>query len=434
MNYKGLKEQTVRENDRIVFISKGVSRKIRVKDFAKNLIQILNESNGESPDFIPEDLFRVERDEDGNIIKVISLYDLQVPPNSIEVGESIKVSDLSQQLGFKTKFDGKQYLIPGYEFDENGSKSLQYKEIDAISSFDLQPLDDVTLDFDTPIEFLITSQQDVIGKRYELKFTSNDDIVFEVFRKSEGNGEDTRLVEELLKKEDLSLNGIQFDLTPIVDFAKGKQYVLKFSSSKSSSITIKGTHFNSSSNYNGVGTANNTVFVPYIKRIEGWTYALKNINPIGEILYMQLNSSQNLNVVSPFVDLDFVEVSNTISGASVSSNFPAYNNIYKGVVTLPPGKYKTSFKVNAESSDRSQKVIVMNISRYTPSVIYYPESTVYEMFRNRNFATISNPDSNYNFLNLTETQTFGIIAARAAASGVINTIPEQSFWKIEKIG
>ena len=38
------------------------------------------------------------------------------------------------------------------------------------------------------------------------------------------------------------------------------------------------------------------------------------------------------------------------------------------------------------------------------------------------------------FLNLTETQTFGIIAARAAASGVINTIPEQSFWKIEKIG
>ena len=66
-----------------------------------------------------------------------------------------------------------------------------------------------------------------------------------------------------------------------------------------------------------------------------------NTTPVGQILYMRLNSSQDLNVVTPFTDLDFVEVSNTIPGASVSSNFPIGAQTYKGVVTLPPGKYKT---------------------------------------------------------------------------------------------
>jgi len=121
-----------------------------------------------------------------------------------------------------------------------------------------------------------------------------------------------------------------------------------------------------------------------------------------QILYMELNSSQDINVISPFTDLDFVEVTNTIPGASVSSAFPIGPETYKGVVTLPPGKYKSSFKINAENGTNTQKVVVCNISRYAPSVIFYPQSTVYEMYRNLNFATIGNPEENYTFLELNQ--------------------------------
>ena len=156
--------------------------------------------------------------------------------------------------------------------------------------------------------------------------------------------------------------------------------------------------------------------------------------PLGQILYMELNSSQNINVISPFVDLDFVEVSNTIDGATVDSNFPLGGQTYKGVVTLPPGKYKSSFKINVQNGTNSQKIAVVNISRYAPSVVYYPQSTVYGLARsNGQFSTIQCADANYTFFELTEAQSFGIITARTSSGGALNTIPDQSFWKIEKI-
>jgi len=62
-----------------------------------------------------------------------------------------------------------------------------------------------------------------------------------------------------------------------------------------------------------------------------------------KVLYMELNSSQDLNVISPFTDLDFIQVTNTIPGASVDSAFPIGQQTYKGVVTLPAGKYEKWF-------------------------------------------------------------------------------------------
>lgn len=159
------------------------------------------------------------------------------------------------------------------------------------------------------------------------------------------------------------------------------------------------------------------------------------LNPVkNQILYMTLNSSQNINVISPFVDLDFIQTTNTIDGASVSSNFVVSGQEYKGVVTLPKGKYKTSFKINVQNETQSQKIPVINISRYFPSVIYYPDSTVYGLVRsNGGFGTIQCVDANYSFLELTQEESFGIIGARAGANGGLVTVPEQSFWKIEKI-
>jgi len=166
----------------------------------------------------------------------------------------------------------------------------------------------------------------------------------------------------------------------------------------------------------------------------GFFFDINGNNTNGsQILYMELNSSQDINVISPFTDLDFVEVTNTIPGATVSSNFPIGPQTYKGVVTLPAGKYKTSFKINAQNGTNTQKVVVCNISRYAPSVVFYPQSTVYEMYRNINFATLGNPDANYTFLELNQTESFGIITARTAAAGAVNTIADQSFWQIEKI-
>jgi len=157
--------------------------------------------------------------------------------------------------------------------------------------------------------------------------------------------------------------------------------------------------------------------------------------PLGEILYMELNSSQDINVISPFTDLDFVEVTNTIAGATVDSAFSLGGQTYRGVITLPAGKYKSSFKINYQNGTNSQKVPVVNISRYTPSVIYYPSSAVYSIIRgNNNFGTIEEVDANYPFFELTESQSFGIIAARTSNAGSIGTIADQSYWKIEKIG
>ena len=153
------------------------------------------------------------------------------------------------------------------------------------------------------------------------------------------------------------------------------------------------------------------------------------------ILYMELNSSQDLNVISPFTDLDFIEITNTIEGSSVNSSFPIGAETYKGVVTLPPGKYESSFKIVVQNGSNSQKIVAVNISRYAPSVVYYPQSTVYSFNRgNNSLGTIGNPTGKYQFFELSEPQSFGIISARTAAGGNLNTIANQSFWQIKKIG
>ena len=48
------------------------------------------------------DIFEVERDGNQDIVKTVSLFDLQVPPESIEIGNAIKISDLAQSVGYKT--------------------------------------------------------------------------------------------------------------------------------------------------------------------------------------------------------------------------------------------------------------------------------------------------------------------------------------------
>ena len=222
-----------------------------------------------------DELFDVERDGDGEIVKTISKYDFQVPPQSIEIGESIKISDLAQEPTYTTKFDAKQYLMMGYEFGEQGSTMPSVKVFGESTSFDLQPLDDVTQTFNTPVLFTITSQQDVIGETYTLKLNASSDVRLEVFREAENGGQEAKLVDEIIPQAGLSLDGVSFKLNPIVDFVSGKLYTLKFTAT-SGQIDVKGTELAVGGTY-GISKAENTEFFPYIRRERGYVYESKEL-------------------------------------------------------------------------------------------------------------------------------------------------------------
>ena len=215
------------------------------------------------------DFFDVETDVNGNITKIISKYDLQVPPQSIEVGEAIKISDLAQIIGYSTKYNNDQYLVPSYNFSDNGSQKPVAKKFGLPTSFDIQPLDDITLQAGQNASFNILSQQDVIGELYTLKIYSDNDIRLRVYRLPENGGEKTLLVNEVIQQIDLSLDGSPLVLTPLVDFEINKLYELNFTSD--SDITLKGTEFVSGT-YGGISVLNTTTFVPYVKRDKGFEY------------------------------------------------------------------------------------------------------------------------------------------------------------------
>ena len=245
----------------------------------KNLVhKLLGESDGDlNPDNISlDDLFLVEKDANGNIIKTVSIYDLQVPPQSIEIGESIKASDLAQVIGYSTKYNHKQYLLVGYEFNEDGSKRPFVKDFGEPTSFVLQPVDSVTKVFSNEASFNILSQQDVIGELYTLKIYSDNDIRLRVSRYAENGGEKTLLVDEVISQEDLSLDGSPLVLTPVVDFETNKLYELNFTST--SDITIRGLEFPSGTyTSEGVGKVDGFTFVPYVERTKGWEYTQKEL-------------------------------------------------------------------------------------------------------------------------------------------------------------
>ena len=80
----------------------------------------------------------------------------------------------------------------------------------------------------------------------------------------------------MFPQSELSLEGTTFNLTPEVDFEKGKIYSLIFSVD-SGTIDVKGTTL-ASPNINGVGLARDVVnFVPYIRRDKGYEYFKKDV-------------------------------------------------------------------------------------------------------------------------------------------------------------
>ena len=117
-----------------------------------------------------EEIFNIERDDNGNVEKVISIYDFQVPSQSIEVGEAIKVSDLTQELGYTTKYDNRQYILMNYEITDNGNINPTVKDFSEPSSFELQE------DADKVISDCNAIIVDVINQMYNKDLLVNTDF------------------------------------------------------------------------------------------------------------------------------------------------------------------------------------------------------------------------------------------------------------------
>ena len=235
-----------------------------------------------------EEIFTIERDGNGSITKVISIYDLQVPPQSIEVGEAIKVSDLTQELGYTTNFDGRQYIVMNYEITDDGTINPTVKEFAEPSSFELQGLFNIQESYTNSVSFPLVAVQNVIGKIYNLKVATTSELRIRLYRTGTTNyvgqsetqealllseedlvaydvqGEDTLIVDETIKPTETNINGFDFELKPLTDFVSGAAYRLDLSV-ESGNIEVKGT------------MVTPTFFFPYIKRSYGWQYTNKEL-------------------------------------------------------------------------------------------------------------------------------------------------------------
>ena len=217
------------------------------------------------------DIFEVERDGNQDIVKTVSLFDLQVPPESIEIGNAIKISDLAQSVGYKTAYDDKQYILMSYEIEDDGSKNPVVKDFGSSSEFILQPLFDVTQTFQGVASFSIISQQNVIGQTYNLKLFSTADVELNVIRVSDNGGVNTIVVNEILPASSTNIDGFDFDLTPLTDFENSVEYILQFTTPNNEDIQVRGTLISS-------------MFVPYVKRVKGWEYVEKEVAFINDVV------------------------------------------------------------------------------------------------------------------------------------------------------
>ena len=85
----------------------------------------------------------------------------------------------------------------GQELVDEGKSVPKVKVFGAQTEFELQPLDDVTQTFNTPVIFDVHHNKNVIGFTLYIKIFSDADVRFNVIREAEDGGEDTTLVDEL---------------------------------------------------------------------------------------------------------------------------------------------------------------------------------------------------------------------------------------------
>jgi hypothetical protein len=308
------------------------------------------------------DIFEVERDGNQDITKTISLYDLQVPAESILLGNSITISDLAQTVGYKTAFDNKQYILMSYEIEEDGSKNPVIKDFGSPTEFVIQPSFDITQVFTGTASFPITSQQNVIGQIYNLKLSCLEDVRLEVVRVVTGGGVgNTIVVDEILEASSTNIDGFDFNLTPLTDFQLGAQYILKFTSVNGGDITVRGTEIN-------------TVFVPYVKRTKGWVYENKEIGFKKKYVNSKASISrpsqttvglinQQGNIYEEYLSLTYAPTITDNYRLSLSFSWSANNNQFNALfrVSISDGTTTEFFILRTEPKDVAGTGVVLDV-------------------------------------------------------------------------
>jgi len=277
--------------------------------------------------------------------------DIQVPQNSINIGDAIKMSDLAQSIGYETAFDEKQYILMGYEITSNESKKPTVKAFDAPSSFVLQPLDSETESFTNTLVIPIPAAQQVIGKTYKLKAVCDQVLLVEVFRLADNGGLDTKIINEELPASQTNINGFDFDLIPLVDFELGKNYRIELTPLDGGTLEIKG------------GTISGS-FVPYIERVLGWEYVNKAVAFEDDI--PKLYAHKGITVADPpfenntsipvLVDtwtLNVPEDGTYSISVTVEYNI---NNVQRDAIFRFDLNGATGININQESKDSTNKI------------------------------------------------------------------------------
>ena len=115
--------------------------------------------------------------------KLISSKTIQVPPQSLDVGKVMTLTDTAQNMGFANNADQTKGILLGYTITNDGSQKPVYldagaKEIDR----EIQILEDTTVT-DTEVEFFTPGLNNGLVETYKFKITSQTaPIQFTIFQ------------------------------------------------------------------------------------------------------------------------------------------------------------------------------------------------------------------------------------------------------------
>jgi len=155
-------------------------------------------------------------------------------------------------------------------------------------------------------------------------------------------------------------------------------------------------------------------------------------NPIinklpNERILLKLTTVQDINsILGTFADFSTVQFNNII-GSSVSLD---------GTVTLPIGKYRTSFKINHSWTSATRKNCVAIIISQFPTNLFVLQSATFSYIRSDNNpqAALICPMFAPPEMTLLAPREFRILTTQAGDGGISASNTALSFWEIEKIG
>ena len=115
--------------------------------------------------------------------KLISSKTIQVPPQSLDVGKVMTLTDTAQNMGFENNADQTKGILLGYTITDEGSQKPVYLDAGAKENDrEIQILEDTTIT-DTEVDFFTPGLNNGLVETYKFKITSQTaPIQFTIFQ------------------------------------------------------------------------------------------------------------------------------------------------------------------------------------------------------------------------------------------------------------